>query len=256
MPLFPISKLVETLNPTLDTVIPCVQSGVTKQITILQLKQYLNDGTVKTVTSGEGIRATPTPITTNGQLNFYAPGMMAMYGGTTAPTGWVLCDGSTYNYNTDPSFADLFIAIGYTHTPGVTTGFDFKVPNLIGRAVFGKGDAGYTNVPGRITSINTTVVGALGGDRQHVLTISQTPLVSHTHTVPGQFNPASGPNRYGNNSGRYTGYPRKNFSTETGAVATTLTMTIPQSSEPLNVPTVAAHPNLPPFLLVTWIIKK
>lgn len=256
MPNFPITKLVETLNPTLDTVIPCVQGGVTKQITILQLKQYLNDGTVKTVSSGEGIRATPTPITSNGQLDFYAPGMIALYGGNNAPSGWVLCDGSSYNYVSDPSFNDLFVAIGYTHTPGILNGPEFKVPNLQGRTVFGKGDAGFTNVPGRITTFDTTVIGTLSGDRQTTLNQNQTPLVSHTHTVSGQFNPSSGPDRYGNNTSLYDGTPRRNFSTETGAVSVTLTMSIPQSSEPLNVPAVLPHPNLPPFLILNWIIKK
>ena len=55
-------------------------------------------------------------------------GTITAYGGhTTAPTGWLFCNG---NYYTNGSFPALYAAIGITYG---TTGTEFAVPNLLGR---------------------------------------------------------------------------------------------------------------------------
>lgn len=61
------------------------------------------------------------------------PGSITLYGGKTAPAGYLLCDGSLYN-RTD--YADLFAAIGvsYGEGDGSTT---FAVPDL--RQMFARG---------------------------------------------------------------------------------------------------------------------
>lgn len=63
------------------------------------------------------------------------PGFVAIWGGASAPAGWVLCDGGALNRTT---FAALFAAIGTTHGAGdgSTT---FNVPDLRGRAPIGAG---------------------------------------------------------------------------------------------------------------------
>jgi microcystin-dependent protein len=61
-------------------------------------------------------------------------GLISAYAGATAPTGWLLCDGSAVSRTT---YAALFAAIGTTYGSGdgSTT---FNVPNLKGRAPFGR----------------------------------------------------------------------------------------------------------------------
>lgn len=58
--------------------------------------------------------------------NVSVAGIISMYGGATAPTGWLLCDGSAVSRTT---YADLFTAIStsYGTGDGSTT---FNVPNL------------------------------------------------------------------------------------------------------------------------------
>ncbi|HET7110120.1 MAG TPA: tail fiber protein [Gemmatimonadales bacterium] len=66
------------------------------------------------------------------------PGTIAMYGGTTAPSGWVMCDGASYARGTtsaDPYFL-LFSAIGTAYGSG--SGTTFSVPDLRNRFPFGR----------------------------------------------------------------------------------------------------------------------
>lgn len=63
------------------------------------------------------------------------PGVVCMYGGVAAPTGWLLCQGQAINRAT---YAVLFAAIGTTHGAGdgSTT---FNVPDMKGRVPVGVG---------------------------------------------------------------------------------------------------------------------
>jgi microcystin-dependent protein len=87
---------------------------------------------------------------------------MEMYGGSTAPNGWFLCDGSTKSRTT---YADLFAAIStsYGTGDGSTT---FTLPDFRDRVPVGKG-----------TSFPT--VGATGGEVNHTLTNAEMPTHSH-----------------------------------------------------------------------------
>lgn len=64
-------------------------------------------------------------------------GLILPYAGQSAPPGWVLCDGASYN-RTDPTFAALFAVVGTTYGPGSTPN-DFNVPDLRGRVPVGAG---------------------------------------------------------------------------------------------------------------------
>lgn len=74
--------------------------------------------------------------------NAEAPGFIKAYAGASAPTGYLLCDGSAVSRST---YASLFSAIGanYGSGDGSTT---FNVPNAVGR--FLRGIATYVNVTG------------------------------------------------------------------------------------------------------------
>ena len=77
---------------------------------------------------------------TSSLLSFFCPaGITMAYGGTSAPTGWLLCDGSAVSRTT---YADLFTVIGETHGSGdgSTT---FNLPDYRGRFLrMVDGDAG------------------------------------------------------------------------------------------------------------------
>lgn len=82
-------------------------------------------------------------------------GVITMFGGPTAPTGWLLCDGSAVSRTT---YATLFAAIGTTYGTGdgSTT---FNLPDF--RGVFPKG-AGSTNRTAGKDASGNFYAGTLG----------------------------------------------------------------------------------------------
>ena len=67
---------------------------------------YNNDQTLASAVDAETSRAT----TAEGLLFTAAAGLIIMYDNSTAPTGWVLCDGASYLRT--GAYAALFAAIG------------------------------------------------------------------------------------------------------------------------------------------------
>lgn len=88
-------------------------------------------------------------------------GAISPYAGSTAPTNWLLCDGSAISRVT---YADLFTAIGTTYGSGdgSTT---FNLPNLKGRVAVGR-DTSQTEFD---------TLGETGGEKTHALTNSELP---------------------------------------------------------------------------------
>lgn len=109
-------------------------------------------------------------------------GMIAPYGGSAAPTGWLLCDGASYATAAQPA---LSAVIGYTYGG---SGANFNVPDLRGRVVAGLDNMG-GSAAARLT--NTTMTpdgntrGATGGTQTHVLVTAEMP--SHAHSMGGGF---------------------------------------------------------------------
>lgn len=103
------------------------------------------------------------------------PGMMMMFGGGAAPTGWLLCNGQTVLIADQ---ANLFAAIGTTYGgDGVA---NFKVPNLVNKFPIGASGIRPQNELG-------------GGD--FTVTIGTTNLpphghgMTHTHATPNHTHP-------------------------------------------------------------------
>lgn len=67
-------------------------------------------------------------------------GTIVPYAGTTAPYGWLLCEGTTLNANGNRKYIPLFNVIGTTF--GGTGINDFDLPDLRGRTVVGSEDFG------------------------------------------------------------------------------------------------------------------
>lgn len=97
-------------------------------------------------------------------------GMMMAYGGATAPSGWLLCDGSSYAQSKYPL---LFAAIGTVYGG---SGSNFQVPNMKGQVAVGlkSGDPNF---------------GALGneyGEETYTLTVTDLPpsVLNNLSTTP------------------------------------------------------------------------
>jgi microcystin-dependent protein len=93
-------------------------------------------------------------------------GVVSAFAGSSAPSGYVMCDGSQLSRET---FSSLFSVIGTTYGNGNGT-TTFNVPNLKGR------------VPAGLDAFQTefSSLGLTGGAKQHTLTTNEMP--SHTHT--------------------------------------------------------------------------
>lgn len=152
-------------------------------------------------------------------LSIVPVGVILDYGGSSTPTGWLLCDGSEVSRST---YSALFTAIGITWGPGNGT-TTFNLPDLRGRATFGDDNMGGSTA-GRITNagcgIVGTTLGAAGGDQL---------LAAHTHTTGTSTGVSTGGGAFCIGS---TGSSTATGSTGSGASA-----------------------NVPPAAIVTKIIK-
>lgn len=97
-------------------------------------------------------------------------GTIWMFGGSTAPSGWLLCDGSEISRST---YSALFAVIGETYGAGdgSTT---FVACDFRGRAAIGAGQgSGLTN----------RSLGDTPGEETHVLTTDELPNHGHSLTI-------------------------------------------------------------------------
>jgi microcystin-dependent protein len=100
---------------------------------------------------------------------FIPVGIMEMYAGAIAPSGWAFCDGAQKT-TTDPIYAALFAVIGYAFGGAGTS---FNLPDMRGRFPVGRNAA----------DASFDVLGEKGGSKDAV-------VVSHNHT--GSVNLNSG----------------------------------------------------------------
>ena len=111
-----------------------------------------------------------TEITYWDPIYFEGAGVIKMYGGTAAPTGALLCDGTAYSRAT---YARLFAVVGtkFGSGNGSTT---FNVPDFRQRFPLGKAASG--------TGAN---LGDSGGTIDHIHSGSSLSAPDHTHPVSG-----------------------------------------------------------------------
>jgi len=106
--------------------------------------------------------------------NALAPtGSMMMYAGSSAPSGWVLCDGTTYD-GTSATYLALWGVVGTTY--GGTGQSSFKVPDMRGNVPIGVKST-------QTASPDVSALGKTGGAFTFTLTSNQIP--THTHSATG-----------------------------------------------------------------------
>lgn len=130
-------------------------------------------------------------------------GVIQMFCGSTAPTGWLLCDGSAISRTT---YSALFAVMGtaYGVGDGSTT---FNVPDMRSRVPIGSGQgSGLTN----------RARGASGGAESK--TISTSNLPAHTHSADP---PATNSGTVSSDHAHYTGAHGHSYITGNQAVSGT-----------------------------------
>lgn len=197
-----------------------------------------------------------------GQLQAIIPtGTITAYGGATAPTGWLLCDGAARSRTTYSALWDV-LRNGTASSPfgngdGSTT---FNIPNLQQRFPLGKATSG-----------TGATLGGTGGAIDHTHTVD-----AHTHTINSHTHPLSDAGaakisytstdtrmaQVGTASYNYTAttspdVPWASSSASVSAGAGLIGATDGSGSLTSNTNTVGttSGTNNPPFLVVNYIIK-
>jgi microcystin-dependent protein len=173
------------------------------------------------------------------------PGAIVMYAATSAPTGYLLCEGSNVSRTT---YSDLFAAIGTNY--GVGDGSStFGLPNLEGRFPIGYDGSTYAlNGTGGALTDTPTLSGTNAGT---ALTIANLP--AHGHDTWGSVWP----------SGSWTGGTGTSQSSVTqtsGTLVTASTLrTLDTGSGTTHTHawtgTSTAVDTVPPYIVVNYIIK-
>jgi microcystin-dependent protein len=140
----------------------------------LHLSQLAQDGaSVGDIVRWDGTKWAPAGAGGGGGLTIPA-GLILDYGGPTAPSGWLICDGAAISRT---SFADLFSAIGTTW--GVGDGVNtFNLPDLQQRVTVGSGP----NALGTTDGV-TPASSRPGTNHTHTTPNHQHALSSHNHLV-------------------------------------------------------------------------
>jgi microcystin-dependent protein len=155
-----------------------------------------------------------------------------MYGGTSAPTGWLLCNGAAVSRST---YADLFAIVGTTYGAGDGSS-TFNLPDLRDRFAVGSG--------------TTYSAGATGGAATHTLSTAEMPAHTHTATSTDSghtHNFQTGLTAENQDDVRTTSGSGTTDSTQTGYANITTTIASTGGG--------GAHNNLPPYIGLAFIIK-
>jgi microcystin-dependent protein len=188
-------------------------------------------------------------------------GAIAPWAGTTAPDGWLLCDGSAVSRST---YAGLYAVIGIAFGAGDGSS-TFNVPDLRGRFPLGRDNMGGT-AASRVTlehsAVATTTLGAAGGsqfaqqhthsltDPGHIHTASTASDGAHTHTVT--IATGSGASTGGTNSN--TGTATAQATSSDGAHTHVVTVNANTTGATINSSGLGGSQNMPPLLVTNYII--
>lgn len=192
-------------------------------------------------TSVIALNAVDTPqLSTAVQASLIIPGLIFDYGGSTAPAGFLKCDGSVV---TQASYPNLYGAIGTNWNIGGESGSSFRLPNLIGTMTLGSGTASWGTLR-TLGKYGLPSGGTYLGEETHLLLSTESGLPDHQHFPYGgngyYFLSSYGGAQYtGAGSGGLANY----------AAGTTGSVVSGAQSASLH------HNTMPPFAVVNKIIK-
>jgi len=144
----------------------------TKLATAVNINGVSFDGSADitiTQVDGKAIATTDQIIASSVPVGVYIE-----YAGSSAPDGYLLCDGSAVSRST---YAELYAVIGTTYGSGDES-TTFNLPDSRDRFALAKG----TTYP---------MLGATGGEATHALTISEVPSHRHFNVVSSANNQSS-----------------------------------------------------------------
>ncbi len=157
-------------------------------------------------------------------------GTILMWPAADAPEKYVLCDGRWLSKTT---YAALFDWLGSTY--GAATSTEFRVPDMRGRFVAGKGDGG-----AGFTAADYDTLGETGGEEKVTLAAAESGLPSHSHTLSYRSSHDSNTNNNGD-------IARGNDTSVVDESKTT--------SSAGGTSAQSAHENRPPYIVLSYIIK-
>lgn len=193
---------------------------------------YYNNssGTPVQITQGDSVTSASSPLVPSG--------VIWPYGGSSAPTGFLMCDGSEVSQTT---YSDLYAVIGSSFNIGSETAGNFRLPDMRGRVPMGAGS--YTD---SVSGALTRTLGQKVGAAAHTLTSTEMP--SHTHSVsdPGHSHTSSALASTGG-----SGWPDGSGTAAFSSITNTATTGISIS----NTGGSSSHNNMQPSLGVNYIIK-
>jgi microcystin-dependent protein len=111
-------------------------------------------------------------------------GSIMSFAGSSAPTGYLLCDGAAISRST---YSTLFGVLATTYGSGDGSS-TYNIPDLRGRVIAGQDDMGGSSanrLTGLTGGVDGDVLGGSGGAETHTLATSELP--AHTHGVTTGF---------------------------------------------------------------------
>jgi microcystin-dependent protein len=211
--------------------------GSSVQILIPSMNQVKFGGSGLDTILDDKVSQSDLEVVTDAINNAMPELSIVAYSSSRAPTGWQVCNGLPLKYKTGESVNDdeeeRFIGMN-------KEGSTIKTPDLRGRFILGSGQG--------VGLSTDRVIHTMGGEEAHTLTVNEIP--DHHHITFG--NDVGGDYGSGTFEGTTSqgsqGAPQKQSGYNTGDM-------ISKQDTVIN-PKEMPHNNMPPFYILTYIIKK
>lgn len=199
---------------------------------------------VRQVASGDQVQANFDAVkaAVDALEALFPAGVVMEYVGRTAPSGWLLADGSAVT-TSHSALRDMLLAAG---SPFGVSGSDPKLPDLRGRTAIGAGTG---------AGLTARTLGDLIGAETHRLTEAE--LATHTH---GASTNSTGAHTHSLSPGVITVGTNPAFTNSLQGIGSGLTQTGSAGSHSHtvtvnNAGSGSAHNNMPPSVALNYIVK-